>query len=98
MVYFAYLHSVLTYGIIFWENFTNVHHVLKLQKRAVRVIAGVGPRSSCRGLFRKLKMLPLACQYILSLMLFVTDNLKAFPTDAYVHSLDTRNKKSITFT
>jgi hypothetical protein len=69
MVYFAYFHSVLTYGIIFSGNSTNVHQVFKVQKRTVRVMTGVGPRSSCRGLFRKLKILPLPCQYILSLML-----------------------------
>jgi hypothetical protein len=33
MVYFAYFHSVLTYGIIFCRNSTNVHQVFKLQKR-----------------------------------------------------------------
>jgi hypothetical protein len=58
-------------------------------------MAGVGPRSSCRGLFRKLKILPLSRQYILYLMLFVIDNLKDFPTNAYVHSLDTRNKNQL---
>jgi hypothetical protein len=40
-------------------------------------------------------MLPFACQYILSLMLFVIYNLKDFPTTAYVHNLDTRNKNKL---
>ena len=48
MVYFAYFHSVLQYGIIFWGNSTHVHQVFKLQKRVVRVMSVVGPRSSCR--------------------------------------------------
>jgi hypothetical protein len=95
MVYFAYFHSVLTYGIIFWRNSTNVHQGFKLQKRTVWVMARVGPRSSCRGMFRKLKILPLPCQYKLFLMLFVTDNLIDFPTNAYVHSLDARNKNQL---
>jgi hypothetical protein len=72
-----------------------VHQVFKLQKRTFRVMAGVGPRSSCRGLFKKLKILPLPCQYILSLMLLVIDKLKDFPTNAYVHSLDNRNKNQL---
>jgi hypothetical protein len=33
---------------------------------------------SCRSLFRKLIILPIACQYILSLMLFIVDNQKDF--------------------
>jgi len=73
MVYFAYSHSVLQYGMIFWGNATYAHHVFKPQKRVVRVMSGVGPRSSCRNLFRKLNILPIACQYILSLKLFIVD-------------------------
>jgi hypothetical protein len=91
MVYFAYYFLLLL--LVYWGNSTNVHQVFKLQKRTV--MAGVGPRSSCRGLFRKLKILPLPCQYVLSVMLFVIDNLKDFPTNAYVHSLDTRNKNQL---
>jgi hypothetical protein len=79
---------VLTYGIIFWGNSTNVHQVFTLQKKN-RVMSVVGPRSSCRG-FRRLKILPLACQYILYLMLFVIDNLKDFPTNANMYSNNTR--------
>ena len=95
MVYFAYFHSVLQYGIIFWENSTHVYQVFKLQKRVVRVVSGVGPRSSCRSLFRKLNILPIACQYIFSLMLFIADNQKDFLTNAYLHGIDTRNKNNL---
>jgi hypothetical protein len=40
-------------------------------------------------------ILPIACQYILSLMLFIVDNQKDFQTKAYVHRLDTRNKNHL---
>jgi len=46
---------------------------------------------SCRSLFRKLIILPIACQYILSLMLFIEDNQKDFLINAYIQELDTRN-------
>jgi len=61
----------------------------------VRVMSGVRPRSSYRSLFRKLIILPFACQYILSLMLFIVDNQKDFLTNAYEHGLDTRNKNHL---
>ena len=38
-------------------------------------------------LFRKPNILPIACQYILFLMLYIVDNQK--------HSLDTRNKNHL---
>ena len=69
MVYIAYFHSVLQYGITFWENSTHAHRVFIIQERVVSVMSGVGPRSSYRNLFRKLNILPIECQYILSLML-----------------------------
>jgi len=94
VMYFAYFHSVLQYGIISWGNSTHVHQVYKLQKRVVRVMSGIGPRSSCRSLFRKLNILPIACRYILFLM-FIADNKKDFLTNAYVHGLDTRNKNHL---
>jgi len=78
-------HSVLQYGTIFSGNSTHVHQVFKLQKRLVGVMSGVGPRFSCRSFFRTLNILPNACQYIYSLMLFIVDNQKDFLTNACVH-------------
>jgi hypothetical protein len=51
MMYLAYFHSILRYGIIFWDNSTNASKVVKLLKKAVRIMCGVGLRNSCRGLF-----------------------------------------------
>jgi len=58
-------------------------------------MSGVGPRSSCRSLFVKFNILPIACQYIVSLMLVIVDNQKYSLTNAYVHGLDTRNKNHL---
>ena len=43
---------------------------------------GGGSRVSCRNLFRKLKILPVASQYIYSLMLFVVNNKKFFTSNS----------------
>jgi hypothetical protein len=90
MVYFAYFHSV-------WNNLGKFNKCAPsiIKKKKKRGNGWCGTRSSCRELFRKLKILPPPCQYILSLMLFLIDNLKDFPTNAYVHSLDTRNKNQL---
>ena len=58
-------------------------------------MSGVGLRSSCRSLLRKLQILSIACQYILSLMLFIVDNQKDFLTNVYVYGLDPRNKNHV---
>jgi hypothetical protein len=38
MPYFAYFHSIIRYGIIFWGNATNSFKVFKLQKRIIKII------------------------------------------------------------
>jgi hypothetical protein len=62
MAYFSYFHSIIRYGIIFWGNATNSCKVFRLQKGVISIMSGAEPRASCRGLFRKLEILPVLCQ------------------------------------
>jgi len=94
MAYFSYIHSIIRYGIIFWGNATNSCKVFKLQKRVIRIISGAEPRASCGGLFRKLEILPIPSQYILSLIVFIIDNPNNCQTGLEIHGLHTRSKKS----
>jgi hypothetical protein len=48
MAYFAYPHSIVRYGIIFWGNATNSYKVFKLQKMSIRIMSEAEPRASCR--------------------------------------------------
>ena len=59
-VYFAYFHSVVKHGIIFWRNYTYADRVFMLQKRIGRIMVGVGSRSLCRSLFKKLDICPMS--------------------------------------
>ena len=90
MVYIAYFHSVLKYGLIFWGKCTDIGHAFILLKRIVRTLAGVG-YSSNTGLFKKFDILPALCQYILSLMVLLVDNLEYFQTNLSMHGVDRRN-------
>ena len=71
MIYFSYIHSIITYGIIFWGNSTGSNEVFKLQKKAIRIITNTDSRTSCRDLFKDLNILPLQSQYILSLAVYM---------------------------
>ena len=92
IIYFSYFHSAMTYGIIFWGNSTDCNNVFKLQKRAIRLITKSDRKTSCRGLFKDLNILPLKSQYILSLSLFVVKNIEILKSNVDIHTRNTRNK------
>jgi hypothetical protein len=90
-IYFTYFHSVIKYGIMFWGNSSSSRKIFTLQRKIFRIMVGAHRRTPCRGLFKKLEILPVPCQYIFSLMIFVY-NQEKFQTNLSVHSINTRNK------
>jgi len=94
-VYFAYMHSTITYGIVFWGSSPYSMNIFELQKRVIRIIMKVDNRMSCRELFKKLNILPLYSQYILSILLFVVNNIDEFTISSNVHSIRTRHRSDL---
>jgi hypothetical protein len=79
-VYFAYFHSVMKYGIILWGNSSNSKKTFTLQKKAVRLMAGVKSRNSCRSLFKILEILVLPCEYYIFSMNFIVNKREHLQT------------------
>ena len=42
MIYFSYVHSLISYGIIFWSNFYFSGSIFKIQKIIIRIITHAG--------------------------------------------------------
>lgn len=78
MVYYAYFYSNLIYCIELWGNSIEINKIFKIQKRVIRLIAKVPPKTSCKALFKKYNILPVPCVYILRLILFVKKHMKYF--------------------
>jgi hypothetical protein len=95
MIYFSYVHSLMSYGIIFWGNSSNSSIIFKLQKKIIRIITNLGPTDSCQDMFKELKILPLKSQYIFSLLLFVAKNKELFKTNSEIHSINTRHNSHL---
>ena len=91
MIYSSSVHSIISYGIIFWGNCNYSNTIFKLQKRVIRIMMNAGNKESCRELFKKLNIFPLHSQYILSLLLFVVKNIFMFKSNLVVHSINTRH-------
>jgi hypothetical protein len=89
-VYYSYLNSIMSYGLIFWGNSPHSLKVFRLQKKIIRIMLGCRSRISCGVLFRKLKILLLASQYIFALMLFVVKNNDLFILNSDKYNSGTR--------
>jgi len=92
IIYFAYFHSVINYGIIFWGNSSKSNKIFLAQKKIVRIKTGSRPKTSCKPLFQSLGILTITAQYILSLMKFLLQNQEQFTSNTAVHNTNTRKK------
>jgi len=66
-----------------------------MQKKAIRIMEGCGNRVACRNLFKKLQILPLTSQYMLSLLMFVIQNRNIYSTNIENHNIDTRQRNNL---
>jgi hypothetical protein len=66
-----------------------------LQKKAIRIMEGFGNSVLCRNLFKKLQILPLTSQYMLSLLMFVVQHKHSYLTNNENHNLDTRQTNNL---
>jgi len=64
--------------------------IFRMQKKIIRIMTKSDNRSSCRQLFKKLRILPLQSQYILSLISFVVQNKDQFTNNLEIHNINTR--------
>lgn len=90
LVCFAYFHSIMSYGIILWGNSTDSYKVFYIQKKMIRIIAGIKRRAWYRKLCKKFNILPLSSEYLLSLLSFIVDSIEKFQTNSGIHNMSTR--------
>ena len=58
-------------------------------------MGGCRNRVLCRHLFKKLQILPLTSQYMLSLLMFIVQNKNFFLTNNENHNLDTKQRNNL---
>ena len=95
LAYHGLFESSLRYGIEFWGfcSLTNFNRLFVLQKRALRIVWGLGPTDSCRERFRQDGILTLPCLLMYHSLIFVFKNQHLFQTNE--HSYLTRNRNQI---
>jgi len=84
MVYFAHFYSHISYGTVFWGSSSSMRNVFIIQKRAIRIMLRLGPRSSCREGFENFDILTVPCLYIYVLILFAVKNPHIYQTNTSI--------------
>ena len=82
LFYFACIQSIISYGILFWGASSGAIRVFRAQKRILRVIYKLHPRTSCKPYFSGMGILTAPSLYFQSLVLFTRRYPHLFQTNA----------------
>uniref|UniRef100_A0A1B6L1G0 Uncharacterized protein n=1 Tax=Graphocephala atropunctata TaxID=36148 RepID=A0A1B6L1G0_9HEMI len=84
------------YGLAVWggSSIGNLNRVLTLQKKAIRVLADLEPRESCRHAFQTLQIMTITALYIQEVI--IQTHQKNFQTGKDLHHHNTRYATSFT--
>ena len=88
-IYFAVLTLSCNYGGIGGELSIRI---FRIQKRVIRLLAGVSSRMSCRQLFKELNILTVASLYIFEVTCFIRKYCQSLEQNTQVHQHNTRRK------
>lgn len=94
-VYYAYVHSTISYALTVWGNATEIQKVLRMQKRSIRIICGLHKRTSAREYFVRNKIMTVISLYIFKSLLQIYSQKGDFLKNCDVHNYNTRNKEKI---
>jgi hypothetical protein len=95
IIYFTHIHSIISYGIIFWGSSSHPNKVFILQKKIISIIMNTRSRDSCREVFKNMEILTLYSQYIYSLILYTVNNKYLFNTINEIHKYRTRYNNNL---
>lgn len=90
MVYYAYFHSILQYGIEFWGFSTNIDKILRVQKKILRIMTFSSWKTSCKQIFKELKILTVPNLIIFKTLMWVHSNYNLFIGGNVDHCYNTR--------
>jgi hypothetical protein len=91
-IYFAYFQTRMKYGIVFWGTGCDSIKFFRMQKKVIRLIAGIKKCESCRQIFKDFKVLTMPSFYIVEVLCFINKNKKNLNNKCHIHNHNTRSK------
>ena len=93
--YFSLFHSTMAYAILAWGHAAQSKRVFGLQRRAIRLMCGLGYRDDCRDGFASLGILTFPSVYILECLLYLKKNEQQYKSNGDVHFYHTRYRDDL---
>ena len=95
-VYYAYVYSILSFGIMFWGcDDKCIHSMFIIQKRSLRIINNFSPETSCRSHFKRLNLLTVPSIFIYACCVFKKQYPNLYNSHSDHHSYNTRNRDKV---
>uniref|UniRef100_A0A1B6MTI7 Reverse transcriptase domain-containing protein n=1 Tax=Graphocephala atropunctata TaxID=36148 RepID=A0A1B6MTI7_9HEMI len=97
MIYFSYLHSYIAFGLCIYGSTrkSNLDNILKIQKKAIRIMLGLKRDDSVRNYFKELKILTVYGNYILDTIMCTKFKNSIEFQEIITHSYNTRSRGEI---
>lgn len=89
-VYYAYIHSYLTYGTLLWANNYLCTSLSLIINQTVGLMCKASIRAHCKDLFFALKVMSVSCIYIFQHLIYAKKNLQSFTLNSDAHFYNTR--------
>ena len=74
MLYFSYVHSIISYAIIFGGNTHYSIKKIRMQEKILRTRTNLKKIDSCRELFKTMEILPFLYSVFIFTLLYVVNN------------------------
>lgn len=97
MIYYAYFHPILQYGIELWGFSSDTDKVLITQKKMLRIMTFAPWNSSCKKIYTELKIMTVPSLVILKTLLFVQTNYEKLFSENFMHEYNTRFKSNFQY-
>lgn len=88
--YFANFESLMKFGLIFYGSSSELIEIFRVQKRVIRCIFKMNYRESCRGIFKRNRIMTVYGLYIYEILIYVFKNIGVYSTCSSFHSYQTR--------
>ena len=85
----------LRYGILIWGHASCRHYLFSIQRRAIRIVAGLPYRADCRPAFRELNILTFPALFIYECLLYIKQNIHIFDKFGDFHAYNTRTRDKL---